>query len=52
MPPARCSPPVTTSPRVDGILERVQIDHTVIDVIVVDERERQRVGRPYLSRPR
>ena len=36
-------------PRVDGILERVQIDHTVIDVIVVDERERQPVGRPYLS---
>ena len=49
MPPPRCSPPVTTSPRVDGILERVQIDHTVIDVIVVDERERQPVGRPYLS---
>jgi hypothetical protein len=34
-------------------LERVQIDHTVIDVIVVDERERQ-TGRPALPqyRPR
>ena len=49
MPPDLCSPPVTTSPASTGILERVQIDHTVIDVIVVDERERQPVGRPYLS---
>ena len=36
-------------PPVRRLLERVQIDHTVIDVIVVDERERQPVGRPYLS---
>ena len=27
----------------------MQIDHTVVDVIVVDERERRPVGRPYLT---
>lgn len=27
----------------------MQIDQTVIDVIVVDERERQPIGRPYLT---
>jgi putative transposase len=27
----------------------VQIDHTVIDLIVVDERDRQPIGRPYLT---
>lgn len=27
-------------PVIDSILEQVQIDHTVIDVIVVDDRER------------
>ncbi|MDH4742520.1 DDE-type integrase/transposase/recombinase [Sphingomonas sp. CBMAI 2297] len=37
-------PPVLTAP-----LERVQIDHTVIDLIVVDERDRQPIGRPYLT---
>lgn len=36
-------------PVIDTILEQVQIDHTVIDVIVVDERERQPIGRPYLT---
>ena len=37
-------PPAVTAP-----LEQVQIDHTVIDVIVVDERDRQPIGRPYLT---
>ncbi|MBM7146723.1 Mu transposase C-terminal domain-containing protein [Enterobacter hormaechei] len=37
-------PPAVTAP-----LEQVQIDHTVIDLIVVDERDRQPIGRPYLS---
>jgi len=37
-------PPAVTEP-----LEQVQIDHTVIDVIVVDERDRQPIGRPYLT---
>ncbi|MFH5211757.1 transposase family protein [Antrihabitans sp. NCIMB 15449] len=30
-------------------MDRVQIDHTPIDVIVVDERHRLPVGRPYLT---
>ena len=37
------------APTIGTILEQVQIDHTVIDVIVVDERERQPIGRPYLT---
>ncbi|UYY80614.1 DDE-type integrase/transposase/recombinase [Arthrobacter sp. YA7-1] len=36
-------------PLIGDILEQVQIDHTVIDVIVVDELERQPIGRPYLT---
>jgi len=38
------SPPEVLAP-----LERVQIDHTPIDLIVVDERDRQPIGRPYLT---
>lgn len=37
-------PPEVTAP-----LEQVQIDHTVIDLIIVDERDRQPIGRPYLT---
>ncbi len=37
-------PPAVTAP-----LAQVQIDHTVIDLIVVDERDRQPIGRPYLT---
>jgi putative transposase len=36
-------------PTVSGILDQVQIDHTVVDVMVVDEYERQPIGRPYLT---
>jgi putative transposase len=36
-------------PCAETILEKVQIDHTVIDLIVVDQRERQPIGRPYLT---
>lgn len=36
-------------PLIGDILEQVQIDHTVVDVIVVDELERQPIGRPYLT---
>lgn len=36
-------------PVVGSILEQVQIDHTVIDVVIVDERERRSIGRPYLT---
>ena len=39
-------PPEVTMP-----LEQVQIDHTVIDLIVVDVRDRQPIGRPYLTIP-
>ena len=38
-----------TPPEVIMPLEQVQIDHTVIDLIVVDERDRQPIGRPYLT---
>jgi len=36
-------------PTVSEPLEQVQIDHTVIDLIVVDTRDRQPIGRPYLT---
>ncbi|BCT78115.1 transposase [Sinomonas cyclohexanicum] len=36
-------------PPVREVLEQVQIDHTVVDVIVVDERERLPIGRPYVT---
>lgn len=35
--------------RVDGALEVVQIDHTPVDVIVVDEAYRLPIGRPWLT---
>src|SRR5207302_10438078 len=38
-----------TPPEVTGLLEQVRADHTPIDVIVVDERHRLPVGRPYLT---
>lgn len=37
------------APQVVGLLERVQIDHTPADVIVVDERHRLPIGRPYVT---
>jgi putative transposase len=36
-------------PEITGLLERAQIDHTPVDVIVVDERHRLPIGRPYLT---
>ena len=36
-------------PEVTGLLEQVQADHTPVDVIVVDEKHRLPVGRPYLT---
>ncbi|SEB29900.1 Mu transposase C-terminal domain-containing protein [Rhodococcus koreensis] len=38
-----------TVPSIGTPLEQVQIDHTVVDVMVVDERDRQPIGRPYLT---
>lgn len=36
-------------PSIGGVLEQVQVDHTPVDVIVVDERHRLPIGRPYLT---
>jgi putative transposase len=36
-------------PPVTRVLEQVQIDHTVVDVVVVDERHRLPIGRPYVT---
>jgi putative transposase len=36
-------------PEVDGVLEQVQIDHTVVDLVVVDARSRLPIGRPYVT---
>lgn len=36
-------------PRLQRLLEQVQIDHTVIDLVVVDDQLRSPVGRPYLT---
>jgi putative transposase len=38
-----------TPPGVTGLLEQVQIDHTVVDLIVVDEQHRLPIGRPYIT---
>ena len=40
---------VSRSPAVKEALEKVQIDHTPVDLIVVDEINRQPLGRPWLS---
>lgn len=37
------------APIPDKVLDQVQVDHTVIDLVVVDEQERAPVGRPYLT---
>jgi putative transposase len=34
---------------VTELLERVEIDHTVVDVVVDDERHRLPIGRPYVT---
>jgi len=34
---------------VDGALEVMQIDHTQVDIHVVDETYRQPIGRPWIS---
>ncbi len=38
-----------SAPAVEQLLEQVQIDHTVVDVMVVDERHRLPIGRPYVT---
>ena len=36
-------------PEIFAPLDQVQIDHTVIDLIIVDDVNRQPIGRPYLT---
>lgn len=36
-------------PEILAPLEQVQIDHTVIDLMIVDEINRQPIGRPYIT---
>lgn len=36
-------------PVIEGLLEQVQIDHTVVDLEIVDERHRRPIGRPYVT---
>lgn len=43
------SPIVGASPATDYPLQRVQIDHTKVDLIIVDEIHREPIGRPYLT---
>lgn len=38
-----------SAPPLPGPLRRVEIDHTPIDLIVVDEVERRDIGRPFLT---
>ena len=37
------------APPITRVLQQVQIDHTVVDVIVVDEQHRRPIGRPYVT---
>lgn len=41
--------PVPGTHQVDGIFEVVQIDHTLVDVIIVDRGQRQPLQRPWLT---
>ncbi|WP_222722383.1 Mu transposase C-terminal domain-containing protein [Actinomadura alba] len=36
-------------PVIEGLLEQVQMDHTVVDLEVVDDRFRRPIGRPYVT---
>jgi putative transposase len=38
-----------TPPEITRLLEQVQADHTPVDVIVVDEKHRLPIGRPYIT---
>jgi len=42
-------PSVRPSPRPTKPLELVQIDHTLVDIMVVDELERESMGRPWVT---
>jgi transposase InsO family protein len=36
-------------PKIEGLLQHLQIDHTPVDLEVVDERHRLPIGRPYVT---
>lgn len=48
-PDPRTRPVYGSTPIPDHPLDVVQIDHTPVDVILVDSAERQPIGRPYLT---
>lgn len=43
------TPKVGSFPNVDGPLSVIQIDHTPADIILVDDRHRKPIGRPYIT---
>lgn len=43
------TPKVGSFPNVDGPLSVVQIDHTPADIILVDDKHRKPIGRPYIT---
>lgn len=42
-------PIIKESPETYYPLQRVQMDHTIVDLIIVDEKHRKPIGRPYLT---
>ncbi len=46
---ARSDPAITLTPRTRQALAIVQIDHTLVDIMVVDEVLRQSMGRPWIT---
>ena len=45
----RTDPAITLTPRTRQALAIVQIDHTLVDIMVVDEVLRQSMGRPWIT---
>ncbi len=45
----RVEAPVSEGPRASHVLERVEIDHTLLDLFLVDEEDRLPIGRPTLT---
>ncbi len=48
----RAAAGVRPGPRAQRPLERVELDHTVLDLIVVDEEDRLPIGRPTCKIPK
>ena len=45
----RFDPIISEGPETYYPLQRVQVDHTIVDLVVVDEKHRKPIGRPYLT---